>query len=147
MEEYFNKRLSHFIKDFACRDEIIAKFNNKKSISKITKELTFKISEESVIEFLWDYMIEKNIILLHDIGSRENDQYDYVKKVSELGKTEYVAVKKSMPVEKSDYKLVDIKRLRSSEAELKALNDFERELIEKLPFENREYFINKELIK
>ena len=141
MEEYFDKGLSRFVKDFACKDEIIAKFKRKISISQITKELTFKISEESVISILWDYLIDNNIILLYDIDSKENDQYDFVKKVSSLGKTEYVAVKKSMPVEKSDYKLVDIKRLRSSEAELKALNDFERELIEKLPFGNREYYI------
>lgn len=141
MEEYFNKSLSRFIKDFACKDEIVAKLKSKKPISQITRELTFKISEESVVGIIWDYLIENNIILLYDIDSKDNEQYDYVKRVSDLGKTEYVAVKKSVPIDKSDYRLVDIKKIRSSENELKALNDFERELIEKLPFKDKEYYI------
>ena len=49
MGEQFNKTLSNFVKDFACRNEVIAKFKNRKPISEIVKELTFPISEESVV--------------------------------------------------------------------------------------------------
>ena len=143
MEEHFNNSLSRFIKDFACRDEIIAKIKNKKTISQIIRELTFKISEESVISIIWDYLIENNTILLYDIDSKENVQYDYIKKVGDLGKVEYVAVKKTISIDKNDYKLVNIKKLRNAKSELKDLNDFERELIEKLPFKDKEYYIRK----
>ena len=146
MENYFNKNLSRFIKDFACRDEIIAKLKNRKTISQITQELTFRISEESVISIVWDYLIENNIIFLYDIDDKENEQYDYIKKVNAFGKTEYIAVKKLIPIDKNDYKLVDIKKLRNLKDELKLLNDFGRELIEKLPFKDKEYYIKKTVL-
>ena len=72
--------LSNFVKDFACRNEVIAKFKNRKPISEIVKELTFPISEESVVAMIWDYLIENNIILLHESGSDKNLQYDIVEK-------------------------------------------------------------------
>ena len=141
-DQYFNKNLSHFVKDFACRNEVIAKFNNKKSISQIVKEITFPISEESIVQMIWEYMIEKNIILLHEPSSSKNQQYDIVKKTSPLGKTHFEQVKKSN-VNASDYEKIDIVKLRTDKEKLKQMSDFDRELIEKLPFENRDYYIKK----
>ena len=71
IEEHFNNSLSRFVKDFACRNEVIAKFNNKKPISQIVKEITFPISEESIIQMIWEYIIEKNIILLNPPSSEK----------------------------------------------------------------------------
>ena len=139
MEEYFNKTLSNFVKDFACRNEVIAKFNNKKPISVIVKELTFPISEEAVIAIIWDYLIEDNIILLHEPGSDENLQYDIVRKDGELGKTYFEKVKKG-GIDKSDYKAVNIKELKDDKKRHDRLGAFEKELIEKLPFKKDVYY-------
>ena len=46
--DMFNKALSGFVKDFACKNEIVAKLNKKKPISQIKNELLFSISEESI---------------------------------------------------------------------------------------------------
>lgn len=139
MKEYFNKTLSNFVKDFACRNEVIAKFNNKKPISAIVKELTFPISEEAVITIIWDYLIENNIILLHDPGSDENLQYDIVRKDGELGKTYFEKVKKG-EIDKSAFKAVNIKELKDDKKRHDRLSAFEKELIEKLPFKKDVYY-------
>lgn len=139
MDEHFNKTLSNFVKDFACRNEVIAKFNNKKPISVIVKELTFPISEEAVITIIWDYLIENNIILLHEPGSDENLQYDIVRKDGELGKTYFEKVKKG-GINKSDYKAINIKELKDDKERYNKLGAFEKELIEKLPFKKDVYY-------
>ena len=139
MEEYFNKTLSNFVKDFACRNEVIAKFNNKKPISVIVKELTFPISEEAVIAIIWDYLVENNIILLHEPGSDENLQYDIVRKDGELGKTYFEKVKKG-GINKSDYKAINIKELKADKSRYDKLGDFKKELLEKLPFKKDVYY-------
>lgn len=143
--QYFNKNLSHFVQDFACRNEVIAKFNNKKTISQIVKEITFPISEESIIQMIWEYMIENNIILLYEPSSSENQQYDIVKKTSPLGKTHFVQVKKEN-VNANDYEKINVVNLRNDKEKLKQMSDFERELIEKLPFENCDYYIKTKYI-
>ena len=146
MEEYFNKTLSNFVKDFACRNEVIAKFNNRTLISEIVKELTFPISEESVIAIIWDYLIENNIILLYEPGSDENLQYDIVKKDGDLGKTYFEKVKKDS-VNKNDYEAINIKEFKNDKNRCDSLGIFEKELIEKLPFEGREYYFKQSLLK
>lgn len=145
MEEYFNKNLSHFIKDFACKGEVIAKYKNKKPISKIARELSFPISEESVIQILWEYLIDNNIVLLYDVDSKENEQVDYEKKVDAVGKVHFEAVKRKK-IQKDKYVLIDIVSLRCGIDKLNSMCDFEREMIEKLPFENRSYYIKKEWV-
>lgn len=139
MGEQFNKTLSNFVKDFACRNEVIAKFKNRKTISEIVKELTFPITEESVVAMIWDYLIENNIILLHEPGSDKNLQYDIVKKDGELGKTYFEKVKKSSP-DKNDYKAIDINELRADKSRYDKLETFEKELIDKLPLKNEVYY-------
>ena len=139
MDEHFNKTLSNFVKDFACRNEVLAKFNNKKPISVIVKELTFPISEEAVIAIIWDYLIENNIILLHDPGSDENLQYDIVRKDGELGKNYFEKVKKG-GINKSDYKAINIKELKDDKERYDKFSAFEKELIEKLPFKKDVYY-------
>lgn len=139
MGEQFNKTLSNFVKDFACRNEVIAKFKNRKPISEIVKELTFPISEESVVAMIWDYLIENNIILLHEPGSYKNLQYDIVKKDGELGKTYFEKVKKSSP-DKNDYKAINIKELKADKSRYDKLETFEKELIDKLPLKNDMYY-------
>lgn len=145
MEEYFNKNLSHFIKDFACKGEVIAKYKNKKPISKIVRELSFPISEESVIQILWEYLIDNNIVLLYDVDSKENEQVDYEKKVDAVGKVHFEAVKRKK-IQKDKYVLIDIVSLRCDIDKLNSMCDFEREMVEKLPFENRSYYIKKEWV-
>ena len=78
--------LSNFVKDFACRGEIIAKFKNRKPISRIRDELTYKISEESIIDIIWNYLVEENIVLLYNLLDERNKQYKIVKKETEFGK-------------------------------------------------------------
>ena len=139
MGEQFNKTLSNFVKDFACRNEVIAKLKNKNPISVIVKELTFPISEESVISIIWDYLIENNIILLHEPGSDENLQYDIVRKDGELGKTYFAKVKKG-GINKNDYKEINVKELKADKSRYDKLGDFEKELLEKLPFKKDVYY-------
>lgn len=139
MNEQFNKTLSNFVKDFACRNEVIAKFNNRTPISEIVKELTFPISEDSVIAIIWDYLIESNIILLHEPGSDENLQYDIVRKDGELGKTYFEKVKKGR-ININDYKVINIKELKDDKSRYNKLGDFEKELVDRLPFKNDIYY-------
>ena len=139
MGEQFNKTLSNFVKDFACRNEVIAKFKNKNLINVIVKELTFPISEESVIAIIWDYLVESNIILLHEPGSDENLQYDIVRKDGELGKTYFAKVKRG-GINKNDYKAINIKELKADKSRYDKLGDFEKELLEKLPFKKDVYY-------
>ncbi|MBR0038551.1 MAG: hypothetical protein IJP71_00930 [Lachnospiraceae bacterium] len=139
MNEQFNKTLSNFVKDFACRNEVIAKFNNRTPISEIVKELTFPISEDSVIAIIWDYLIESNIILLYEPGRDENSQYDIVRKDGELGKTYFEKVKKAS-INKSDYKTINIKELKADKSRYDKLDAFEKELLEKLPFKKDVYY-------
>ena len=142
IEENFNNSLSRFVKDCACRNEVIAKFNNKKPISQIAKEITFPISEEGIVSIIWEYLIENNIILLNPLSSEKNQQYDYVKKEGRFGKTYFERVSHNAINEK-DYKLIDIAKLKNTDEKLK-LDDFEREFIEKLPFTKNQYYIKKE---
>ena len=137
IEENFNNSLSRFVKDFACRNEVIAKFNNKKPISLIVKEITFPISEESIVNIIWEYMIEKNIILLNPPSSGKNQQYDFIKKEGSFGKTYFEQVKRES-INANDYELIDIMKLKNDKEKL---NDFERELVEKLPFTKDSYYI------
>lgn len=141
----FNKTLSNFVKDFACRNEVIAKLKNKNPISVIVKELTFPISEESVIAIIWDYLIENNIILLHEPGSDENLQYDIVRKDGELGKTYFAKVKKG-GINKNDYKAISIKRLKEDRVRYDKLDAFEKELLEKLPFKKEVYYCKQSFL-
>lgn len=142
-EEFFNKALSNFVKDFACTDEVIAKFKNKKPISQIVKELTFRISESDIIQMIWNYLIEKNIVLMYEINDEKNKQYDIVKKVGQLGKITYEKVNKGS-INIKDYQVVDINKLLSDKEYMLKLNDFQKELIMKLPWGNREYYIKKD---
>lgn len=141
IEEHFNNSLSRFVKDFACKNEVIAKFNNKKPISQIVKEITFPISEESIILMLWEHMIEKNIILLNPPNSIENQQYDFVKKEGRFGKVTFQQVKNNS-IDANDYEVLDVEKLKHD----RTLNDFERELIEKLPFKDKKYYVKKKVI-
>lgn len=141
IEEHFNNSLSRFVKDFACKNEVIAKFNNKKPISQIAKEITFPISEESIILMLWEHMIEKNIILLNPPNSIENQQYDFVKKEGRFGKVTFQQVKNNF-IDANDYEVLDVEKLKHD----RTLNDFERELIEKLPFKDKKYYVKKKVI-
>lgn len=141
IEEHFNNSLSRFVKDFACKNEVIAKFNNKKPISQIAKEITFPISEESIILMLWEHMIEKNIILLNPPNSIENQQYDFVKKEGRFGKVTFQQVKNNS-IDANDYEVLDVEKLKHD----RTLNDFERELIEKLPFKDKKYYVKKKVI-
>ena len=138
IEEHFNNSLSRFVKDFACKNEVIAKFNNKKPISKIVKEITFPISEESIILMLWEHMIEKNIILLNPPNSIENQQYDFVKKEGRFGKVTFQQVKNNS-IDANDYEVLDVEKLKHD----RTLSDFERELIEKVPFKDKKYYVKK----
>lgn len=141
-EEHFNNSLSRFVKDFACRNEVIAKFNNRKPISQIERELTYKISEESIIQMIWEYIIEKNIILLNDLDSNKNRQYDFIKKEGRFGKTYFERVSNN-EINKNDYKKINIIKLKNDKTKLL---DFEKELIEKLPFTKDIYYIKEGLI-
>ena len=141
IEEHFNNSLSRFVKDFACKNEVIAKFNNKKPISQIAKEITFPISEESIIHMLWEHMIEKNIILLNPPNSIENQQYDFVKKEGRFGKVTFQQVKNNS-IDANDYEVLDVEKLKHD----RTLSDFERELIEKLPFKDKKYYVKKKVI-
>lgn len=140
MDEYFNKGLSNFIKDFACKNEIIAKFNNKKPISKIKQELTYKISEEDMIDMIWQYLLEKNIVLKYDIDDKKNEQYDIVKKQDEFGKMHYEKVKSNI-IKKEEYIFVKVKELDKNK-----YNDYIKELIDKLPWKKEGNFIRKEFL-
>lgn len=138
--EYFNKGLSNFIKDFAYKNEIIAKFNNGKSISQIKKELTAPISEKGIIEILWTYLIEKSIILLYDIDDERNNQYDIIKKEGSFGKVYYEKISKAK-IDKKEYISVNIKEQKES------TKKFIREMFEKLPWKKETYFIQKEFLE
>ena len=137
--EYFNKGLSNFIKDFAYKNEIIAKFNNGKSISQIKKELTASISEESIIEIIWAYLIEKNIVLLYDLEDERNNQYDIVKKEGSFGKIYYEKVNK-VKIDKEKYIKVNIKEQKEK------TNDFIKEVFDKFPWKKEIYYIQKEFL-
>lgn len=143
MGEQFNKTLSNFVKDFACKNEVIAKFKNRTPISVIVKEMTFPISEESVIALIWDYLIESNIILSEELDD-DISQYDIVKKDGELGKSYFVKVKKGSS-SKSDYKAINIKKLKEDKDSYEKLGAFERELLEKLPFKKDVYYCKLKL--
>lgn len=142
MEEYFNRALSNFVKDFACKGEIIAKLNSKKSISKIFNELTFKINEDDIVQIIWNYLIEKNIVLMYEINDEKNQQYDIVKKVNQLGKVTYEKVNKGN-IDVKDYQVIDMKKILSDKEFILKLDDYKRELIMKLPWEKREYYVKK----
>ena len=87
---------------------------------------------------LWEHMIEKNIILLNPPNSIENQQYDFVKKEGRFGKVTFQQVKNNS-IDANDYEVLDVEKLKHN----RALNDFERELIEKLPFKDKKYYVKK----
>lgn len=144
-EEFFNKALSNFVKDFACTNEVIAKFNNKKPISQIANELTFKINENEIAQIIWNYLIEKNIVLMYEIDDEKNKQYDIVKKVSALGKITYERVNKGN-IEIKDYKVFDVNKVLNDKEQMLKTNDFQKELLTKLPWGKREYYIKKDFV-
>ena len=144
-EEFFNKALSNFVKDFACTNEVIAKFNNKKPISQIANELTFKINENDIAKIIWNYLIEKNIVLMYEIDDEKNKQYDIVKKVSQLGKISYEKVNKGN-IDIKDYQVIDVNKVFNDKESLFKLNDFQKELITKLPWGKKEYYIKKDFV-
>ena len=140
IENVKESALSNFVKDFACKGEIIAKLKNRKPISKIRKELTYKISEEGIIDIVWKYLIEENIVLLYDILDERNKQYEIVKKENEFGKI-YFEKEPAKKINVNDYVKVNIKKILEDKNTFDKFNDFEREIFTKLPFNNEEYFI------
>ena len=134
--------LSNFVKDFACRGEIIAKFKNRKPISRIRDELTYKISEESIIDIIWNYLVEENIVLLYNLLDERNKQYKIVKKETEFGKV-YFEREPVKNINVNEFEKCNIKKLLEDSATFEKLDDFEKELFTKLPFEKEEYFVKK----
>lgn len=139
--DIFNKALSSFVKDFACKNEIIAKLNKKKPISQIKNELLFPISEESIAKIIWEYLIEKSIILLYEPGDTKNEQYEFVRKTDSIGKTHYEQVK-IKPSNKNDYILLNLSEIKLNSALLDSLDDFKKELILKLPCRQQSFYVN-----
>ena len=142
VENVKESALSIFVKDFACKGEIIAKLKNRKPISKIREELTYKISENSIIDIIWNYLVEENIVLLYDIFDERNKQYEIVKKENEFGKI-YFKREPAKKININDYDKVNIKKLLDDKITFDKLDDFEKEIFVKLPFDNKEYFIKR----
>ena len=75
----FNLHLHNFLIDFFCKDEIISKYKNKKSITEIRNELAYKITEAEINKVIDDY---------------QNDNYEFIKVEDEFGKVSFVKSKK-----------------------------------------------------
>ena len=144
--DIFNAALSGFIKDFACKNEIVAKLNKKKPISQIKNELLFSISEESIAEIVLEYLIEKNIILLYEPGNSKNEQYEFVRKFDSIGKAHYEQVK-IKPSNKNDYILLNLSEIKSNKNLLDSLDDFKKELILKLPCKQKSVYVKSDFWK
>lgn len=144
--DIFNAALSGFIKDFACKNEIVAKLNKKKPISQIKNELLFSISEESIAEIVLEYLIEKNIILLYEPGNSKNEQYEFVRKFDSIGKAHYEQVK-IKPSNKNDYILLNLSEIKSNKNLLDSLDDFKKELILKLPCKQKCVYVKSDFWK
>ena len=142
IEKVKESALSNFVKDFACRGEIIAKFKNRKPISKIRDELTYKISEESIIDIIWSYLIEENIVLLYDLLDERNKQYKIVKKETEFGKV-YFEREPAKNINVNEFDKCNIKKLLEDDAVFEKLDGFEKEIFTKLPFDKKEYYVKK----
>lgn len=138
--DIFNNALSSFVKDFACKNEIIAKLNKKKPISQIKNELLFPISEESIAKIIWEYLVEKSIILLYEPGDTKNEQYEFVRKTDSIGKTHYEQVK-IKPSNKNDYILLNLFEIKSNKTLLDSLDNFKKELVLKLPCKQKSIYI------
>ena len=146
VENVKESALSIFVKDFACKGEIIAKLKNRKPISKIREELTYKISENSIIDIIWNYLVEENIVLLYDILDERNKQYEIVKKENALGKI-YFERGSAKKINVNDYDKVDIKRILEDKNSFDKMDDFEKEIFTKLPFNKKEYYIKRGFLK
>lgn len=81
-ENYFNKALSTFVIDFACKDEVIAKYKRGKDMHTIKKELTFPISIDNI----------KNIIEKYENEKKET--YDFMKVEDEFGNKSFIRINK-----------------------------------------------------
>ena len=144
--DMFNKALSGFIKDFACKNEIIAKLNKKKPISQIKNELLFSISEESIAKIIWEHLIEKNIVLLYEPGDARNEQYEFVRKFDSVGKAHYEQIK-IKSTDKNDYVLLNLSKIKSDKTLLNSLDCFRKELILKLPCKQNLIYIKQSFLQ
>lgn len=144
--DMFNKALSSFVKDFACKNEIIAKLNKKKPISQIKNELLFPISEESIAKIIWEHLIEKNIILLFEPGDAKNEQYDIVRKFDSMGKAYYEQVKLTSS-NINDYSLLNIQDIKNNKSLLSNLDDFKKELLLKLPYKQNILYVKHSFLQ
>lgn len=75
----FNSHLHNFLIDFFCKDEILSKYKNKKSISTIREELTYKITEDEIKK-----VIDDNL----------SDDFEFIKVEDEFGKISFMKSKK-----------------------------------------------------
>jgi hypothetical protein len=63
--------------------------------------------------------------------------------VSQLGKISYEKVNKGN-IDIKDYQVIDVKKVFKDKENWLKLNDFQKELIEKLPWGKKEYYIKKD---
>ena len=63
---YFENVLSRFVKDFACKGEVLAKYKRGLTASEIYKELSVKISIEDIEKIIEDSECQDDIKMVTD---------------------------------------------------------------------------------
>lgn len=149
--EHFKKALSNFTHEMGSAPEIRAMFLVTRNINKIKNEITFKVNDDRIRQTVMEYLLEKKVILRKDYI---NDASFEIKKVvnPETFTSEYIKVKTSDNVNKSDYVEVDFGNVKKNNNELyklflDRLIDDDKDYIDIIPWEDFMYHIKNDRIK
>jgi len=89
MSKYFKKALSDFTFDVASGGAIRHLADSGYTVKQIVEHLSFPTSYEKVQKTVWDYLLDKGVLLLEEPGSEQREKVDYIKEYDSFGKPSF----------------------------------------------------------
>ena len=126
----FNKALDNFTFEMAGRGAIRHLFDIGMSVTEIHGELLYPVPEEKIREEIWNYLLEKDVILLEEPDDdHKTVQYEFVKETNEYGRVSFRRVEKNTDDgAKHEHRSSDYVKAEFGKLRYKDPDDFERKL-------------------
>ena len=104
-ESYFQKALSDFTIDFACKGAVYSMAKKGYAVSEIKEKLDFPIPAKTVAGLVWEYLLDSGTVLLTEpVYGEEREIVHYKKVQDQYGKVSFIQIKETVPVNESNSK-------------------------------------------
>lgn len=143
---YFNQALSNFVHDMASGGAIRHLADLGYTVERISRELDYPTPKERIARTVWDYYVEKGIILLSEPSDHSLiEQVSYEKQIGKYGAVHFIEKKKVIEQPVKKYYPCDFGKQRHQDEQgftksLDALWESDREYILGLPWPLRRVY-------